>query len=229
MIPSFKYTPLTLLYYISEYNKVKGVYLKDGIIYSNLQKVEKILSLDDIDHLFGVTQDVLAGILIGLLLKVDKEKIVDAIKNFHVAPHRLELVEKVNSIKYINDSKSTNIHSTQHALDKVGNKVVLLLGGEDKHLNFDVIFKSNRHKIDLVIAFGAARKKILKSAKISSFDNIKSTKTFAEAVKLACVLARQNNIVLLSPACSSFDEFSGYEERGREFVKIVKGYINAKS
>lgn len=216
-------------YYISLYNKVKGVYIHDGKIYSSVtSKTQEIMRVDDIGNLCGVLYDVLAGILIGLLLKIDKEKIVDVVKKFTVAPHRLEVVAQKDDIKYINDSKSTNIHSSLHALGCVQDKVVLLLGGMDKQLNFDDIFLRFSDKLDLVIAFGGARKKIQRSARRCGFERIQIRKTFKEAVELGCASAKQNNIVLLSPACSSLDEFKNYEERGEVFAKIVKGYIDAK-
>ena len=216
-------------YYISLFNKVKGVYINDGKIYSNLKSVDMIVDLDEIEHLYGVIQDVLASILIGLLMKVEKEKILDSIKNFQVAPHRLELVAHKDNIKYIDDSKSTNVHSSMNALQCIKDKVILLLGGEDKDLNFAPIFENYSGSIDTVVAFGNARKKIFKTAVKLGVKNIKSCKTFNEAVRQACDIAKENNVVLLSPACSSFDEFSGYAERGDAFAKIVKGYINAKN
>lgn len=216
-------------YFISQYRKVKGVYIENGIIYSNIGgKVEEILAMDEIENLFGAMEDVLASVLVGLLLKIDKEKIVEEVKAFKLSPHRLEVVAKKHNITYIDDSKSTNVHSALHALDSVKNDVVLLLGGQNKNLNFDKIFEEYREKLSYVIAFGACRKKILKSAKACKFDNIKVCKNMRDGVRLACDIARDGNVVLLSPACASFDEFNGYEERGDYFAKLIKGYINAK-
>ena len=216
-------------YYISQFEKVKGVYIYKEKIYANLGRVEEVIDLSEIEHLHGVLQDVLAGVLIGLLLKVDKQDIVDAVKNFKVSSHRLEVVASKNKIKYIDDSKSTNVHSSMHALSSIKDKVVLLLGGEDKSLDFAPIFNTYSENIDLVVAFGNARKKIFKTA--SKFGNVevKMSRYFADAVKLACESAKENNVVLLSPACTSFDEFTSYKHRGEEFTKIVKRYIDAKN
>ena len=216
-------------YYISQFGKVKGVYISDGKIYSNLKGVEEIISLNEINHLFGVLQDVLASILVAILLKIEKEDIIDAVRNFKMSPHRLELVANKDNIKYIDDSKSTNIHSSLHALSTIKEKVILLLGGEDKALDFTPIFKEYGNNIDTLVAFGSARKKIIKTAEKCGGVEIKSAKSFAEAVKLACESAKENNVVLLSPACTSFDEFNSYVERGEAFSKIVKRYINAKN
>lgn len=216
-------------YFISQYHKVKGVYIDDGKIVSNLGgKVEKIIDLDEISNLFGVLQDVLAGILVGLLLKIDKEKIIEELKDFKVSPHRLEIVAKKHNVTYIDDSKSTNVHSSLHALECVKDNVVLLLGGQDKNLNFDKIFEKYKNSLMCVVAFGECRKKVVRSAKTMGYENVKVCKYFRDAVRVACDTASEGNVVLLSPACASFDEFNGYEERGDYFAKLIKGYINAK-
>ncbi len=216
-------------YYISMYEKVKGVYIHNGKIYACLNnKPEKIIDIDAISHLNSVLQDVLASILVGLLVKVDKEAIIEAVNSFRVKSHRLELIATHNNITYIDDSKSTNVHSTLNALSVVKNKVVLLLGGENKELNFSPIFEQYRDKIDGIVVFGKTRKKIYKTGQKFGFEKIAVAKTFVEAVKLACESAVENNIVLLSPACSSFDEFSSYAERGETFAKVVRKYIDAK-
>lgn len=215
-------------YYISEFNKVKGVYIHDEKIYVNISKPEMVMKIEEIENLYGITQNVLASILIGYLLKIDKDKIITAIKSFKLSPHRLESVAVKDNIKYIDDSKSTNVHSTLHALRCVKDKVVLLLGGLDKDLDFKPIFKEYGNKIDMIVAFGGARKKIINTASKFGFSNIKSCKYFREAVNLAYESAGEGNVVLLSPGCASFDEFSSYAERGEEFSKIIKGLINAK-
>ena len=217
-------------YYISMYEKVKGVYIHNGKIYACLNnKPEKLVDVEEVSHLSSVIQDILASILVGLLLKVDKEAMLEVIKNFKVKSHRLELIAEHNKITYIDDSKSTNIHSTLNGLSIVKDKVVLLLGGEDKNLSFSPIFEQYKDRLVMVVAFGKTRKKIFKTGEKFGFENIKVVKTFVEAVKTACESAVENNIVLLSPACSSFDEFSSYAERGETFAKVVRKYIDAKN
>ena len=215
-------------YYISQLNKVRGVYISNGKIYANIKNVEEIIDVDEIGHLYGVMQDVLASILIGLLMKVEKVDIIKSIKNFEVAPHRMQLIASKNNIKYVDDSKSTNVHSSMNALSIVKDRVVLLLGGEDKSLNFAPIFEKYKDNIDTLIVFGRARKKINKIAEKYDLTNIKVCKNFRSAVLTACEEAKENNVVLLSPACTSFDEFSGYAERGEAFTKIVREYINVQ-
>lgn len=217
-------------YYFSKYKKVKGVYISNDQIFVNIKsKPYPLASLSDFGHLSTVLEDVLASILVCELLKIEDEKIVKAITEFKLAPHRMKLVMEKAGVKYIDDSKSTNVHSTLNALSVSPSGVVLLLGGADKDLNFDKIFNDYNEKLDYVIAFGKARKKIEKSAIRCGFKNIKVCKTFYEGVKVGYSLAKEKNILLLSPACASFDEFSGYSERGEKFEKIIKELSNAKS
>lgn len=217
-------------YYISKFKKVKGVYIVNEQIYINVSGTPQVfMDLKEIDNLNYFIDDVLASILVGIIMKIDKEKIISTIKNFQIAPHRMNLVLEKRGVKYIDDSKSTNVHSVVNALNKLKDNIILLLGGEDKNLNFDEIFVKFGEKINFVIAFGGARKKVYKSAMKCKFKNIKMCKTFYEAVKTAYELAKENNTVLLSPACASFDEFNSYSERGEKFVGILKELTNAKS
>ena len=122
-----------------------------------------------------------------------------------------------------------NVHSTLNALSCVNNNIVLLLGGSDKNLNFDQIFLKYSNKISHVIAFGAVRKKIAKSAVSNGFENLVVCKTFFEAVKAGYNLASKGDTLLLSPSCASFDEFDSYAVRGEKFESIIKELANAKN
>ena len=217
-------------YYISKFNKVKGVYIHKEKIYVNVNgKSKEILSLDDIPNFNGIIDDVLASILVGVLLKIDNDKIIECVKSFKVSHHRLEVIAKKNGVTYINDSKSTNVHSSLNALSVTSGDIVLLLGGGDKNLNFDEIFRKYKDKLKFVVAFGDARKKVMKCANKFKFENIKMFKSFYDGVKFACEYAKENDVVLLSPACTSFDEFTSYSERGEVFEKLVKEYDYAKN
>ena len=212
-------------YYISKFNKVKGAYIYKEKIYVNLNgKSKEVMSLDEIPNFSGIIEDVLASVLVGYLLKIDGDKISECVKDFNISPHRLELVANKNGVKFINDSKSTNVHSSLNALRVTSGDIVLLLGGGDKNLNFDEIFQKYKDKLKFVVAFGEARKKVLKCANKNKFENIKVCKTFYDGVTFACQYAKENDVVLLSPACTSFDEFNSYKERGEMFEKIVKEY-----
>lgn len=217
-------------YYVSMYNKVKGVYVKDGKIFSNIgNKTTEIIDIEELSGQEFILEDIMVGILIGLLLKVDTDNIISTLKTFKTDPHRMEDVEIHGGIRYINDSKSTNVHSSLNALKNLEGNVILLLGGLYKNISFDEIFSKYSNKLKMVVAYGNARKQILKCAKKYSFQNIHSEKTFYDAVKYACEIAKEQSTVLLSPACSSFDEFKNYEERGERFSTLVKEFNDAKS
>ena len=217
-------------FYISKFNKVKGVYLSQDKIMCWLSGSPiEIMSISELGDRVNFLEDVMASVLVGMLLKIDKEKIIESVMNFKISAHRIECVANVNGVRYIDDSKSTNVHSTIHCLKNCDNNVVLLLGGQDKNLNYNEIFKTYKDKLNMVIAFGNARKKIQKSAILADFENLKIAKTFRGAVELAYNFANSGDTVLLSPACASFDEFKNYEERGETFVKIIKELSNAKN
>lgn len=214
-------------YYFSKHNKVNGVYVSDETIYSNVRgKEEKIISMKDIGNVYNIIDDVLASILVGEILKVDREDILNTIKSFETASHRLEVVYEKNNMKYIDDSKSTNIHSSIHALNNTNGDIVLLLGGKNKGLSFDQVFSENIANLKYVIAFGKARKDIVKSAKKYNFDNIIAIKKFYDAVKYSCNNFKDNYTILMSPGCASFDEFNNYAERGIKFSSLVKEFNN---
>ena len=218
------------IYYFSKFKKVKGVYLSgDSIIVNMSSKRYEILKLSDIENLKSVIEDVLASIVVGVLLKIEPNKIIESIKSFELSPHRMSLVLEKNGVKYIDDSKSTNVHSTLNALSVSNKNTILMLGGSDKNLNFDEIFLKYSDKLTHVVAFGSARKKVLKSAKHCGFENILVCKNFYEGVKTAYGLASKNDTVLLSPSCASFDEFESYAKRGEQFEKIIKELAHAKN
>lgn len=217
------------VYYFSKYKKVKGVYLEDGIIYSNVNGIdEKIVNTCELKNNINFLDNILVGILVGEILKIERGIIIESIKNFTPSNHRLENVLTLNNTRYVNDSKSTNIHSTKYALEKTKGDIVLLLGGKNKKLSFDEIFGGDVSNIKCIIAFGSARKDILKSAKKFKFQNIITCSKFYDGVKQACKIAGENSTVLLSPGCASFDEFNSYAERGDLFTKLVKEFNNVK-
>ena len=152
-------------------------------------------------------------------MRIKKEIVVETIKNFNGLKHRIEFVGCINGVKYINDSKATNPDSTCLALECFDN-VILLLGGVDKGLNYNDIFKFQN--IKYIICFGQAKEIIYKSAIDFGLTNICKCNNMADALHYAQKIAFENDIVLLSPACSSFDEFNSYEHRGDKFIELVK-------
>ena len=190
---------------------------KKFIYYKN----REIMPTDNI-KLIGTKnlENILCTIALAKQVKIKNEHIRLAVENFKPLPNRLEFVNKINDITFINDSKSTNILSTLMALESVGDNVILLLGGSDKGLDFSPIFL--RHKIKTTIAFGESLQKIESAA----FNTILiKAENFNSACVTAFKIAKKNDIVLLSPACASFDEFTSFEERGERFKKNIKNFF----
>lgn len=163
-----------------------------------------------------------AAISVAHLLGISNEGIIKAINTFEKSAHRIEFVGEFNGVKFINDSKATNPASTCYALQMQEKKVILLLGGSDKNYDFDSIFEY-KQKIKHIFCYGQTGTQIFNCAKKHGFKNIKKLKFFKEAVLGAVTHAKKGDVVLLSPACASFDEFSSYKERGEVFKRLVNG------
>lgn len=152
---------------------------------------------------------------------IRKEKIREAMKTFKSLEHRMEYVATVRGVDFINDSKATNVNSTWYALESLEKPIVLILGGIDKGNDYTLIEDLVREKVKAVVCLGVDNKKIH-----AAFENvvqvIKDTDSADAAVQTAFELATKGDVVLLSPACSSFDLFKNYEDRGRKFKHAVK-------
>ena len=164
-------------------------------------------------------ENVLAGICIGMLARVDLADIRRAVASFEAVEHRLEYVATIRGVEYYNDSKATNVDATIKALESFAGGIRLILGGKDKGSDYSLLNPLLEQRVKCVYTIGAA------SAKIES--QIKGTKlvnagTLDNAVRQASESATPGDIVLLAPACASFDQFVSYEHRGRVFKDLVK-------
>ncbi len=187
--------------------------VEDKKIFYQNDKLFNVSELNDCTYL----SNILAAISVFKILGISNDEILTGINTFKSLNHRLEFVDKIDDVSYYNDSKATNPHATMSALKKLKDSqdIILLLGGQDKGLDFEVLINSLSKNVSKLIAFGEARKKIYKYSK-NLFDtsvhaNLKS------AVYDAFDCSRPNSVVLFSPACASFDEFNNYEERGGLF------------
>ncbi len=211
------------IYYFSTKNKVNGCYVSGGNIYFNDGENEnKLVSLKNI-KLAG--EHNLSNILCAILachLQTKKQDFLSNISSFHGVPHRIEFVKNVGGVSYYNDSKATNIASTIVATKAFKNNINLILGGSDKGYDFETLFLMLPANVVFVSAFGETAEIIEKSAKKVHFGQITIAKTLKEAVFLCKSKAKENEIILLSPACASFDQFKNFEERGNVFKKIVE-------
>ena len=150
----------------------------------------------------------------------DIEKSAEAIKSFRNAPHRLEFVGSIYGVKYVNDSKATNVDSVWYALDSMKTPVVLIAGGVDKGNDYSQIEALVREKVHTVIALGKDNSKVLAGFG-TMVSEIKEAHSMLDAIRLAHDSAKQGDTVLLSPACASFDLFKNYEDRGNQFRNLV--------
>jgi UDP-N-acetylmuramoylalanine--D-glutamate ligase len=161
----------------------------------------------------------MASILAAKIFGIGKVSIEKTLSEFKGVEHRLEFVRKVNSIKFYNDSKATNVNSVWYALQGFPEPIILILGGRDKGNDYSEIEKEVRKYVKHIIAIGESRDKVYNFFK----DIVPTTLAddMTDAVKKAFKAAGENNIVLLSPACASFDQFDNFEHRGREFKRII--------
>ena len=178
---------------------------------------EKVLPLEKI-HLVGKhnRQNIIIAVTIAKLLDISHEDICDVIDHFKGVEHRIEYVRTLNGVTYYNDSKGTNTDATITALDSFEKGVILLVGGYEKGLDMSEMRK-HMGCVKQVIGFGASGKRI---ANDLCEDPI-VVEDLVQAVSEAYKIAESGDIVLLSPTTSSFDQYSGYEERGRHFKSIV--------
>lgn len=155
------------------------------------------------------------------------DEIVNGIKSFKSIEHRIEFVEEIDGVKYYNDSKGTNIDSTKKALSGFKNNVILIAGGYDKKIEFDDLFE-NASNIKYLMALGETAQKINDAAKRNNIENTMIVNNLDEAMENAFKLAKEGDIVLLSPACASWDMYKNYEDRGNHFKQIVQEYEKKK-
>lgn len=188
----------------------------DHIVF-NSEKVCKLSDLNDVTYL----DNILSVIAVLKIVGVENEKIVMGINTFKSLSHRLEFVDKVCGISFYNDSKATNPHATLGAVSKLKteNNITLLLGGKDKNLSFESLVSKLPNNVTKIVAFGEARKKIYKACK-QKVETVLSS-NLKSAVLAAFKQTKTGGVVLLSPACASFDEFNSYSERGTFFRNIV--------
>jgi UDP-N-acetylmuramoylalanine--D-glutamate ligase len=168
-------------------------------------------------------ENVLAAVCAGALMGCAPEKIREAVRKFKAVEHRLEFVAAIRGVDYYNDSKATNVDATIKALESFPGNIHLILGGKDKGSDYSVLNDLLRQRVKRVYTIGAAATKIesqIASAKIGG-PEIVHAETLENAVRKANTVAEPGDVVLLAPACASFDQFKSYEHRGRVFKEIV--------
>jgi UDP-N-acetylmuramoylalanine--D-glutamate ligase len=167
------------------------------------------------------TQNALAAGIAGRLLEVRKDLVRESLGDFVNAEHRMEFVAKVNGIEFINDSKATNINATWFALESMEKPTIWVVGGVDKGNDYSEITDLVKQKVKAIICLGVDNSKIIEAFS-GVVDTIVEVNSAIEAVAYGYNLGKKEDVVLLSPACASFDLFENYEDRGNQFKKAVK-------
>ena len=206
--------------YFSVRERVVGAYYEEGNLYFGK---EKILSAKELlaEGLHNI-QNALAVIAAAKVMGIKTEDIRTALTEFKGIKHRIEFVNEVNGVRFIDDSKGTNVDATLKAVEAMKTETILLLGGKNKGYNYDKLFNAlTGTKVVHCILYGENRYSLLKSARNCGYEGITVCEKFDFAVRIAGMKATRGQTVLLSPASASFDEFSSYEERGDKFVEIV--------
>jgi len=166
-------------------------------------------------------ENVLAAVMAARLAEVDPATIAKGVKSFSGVEHRLEFTAEIGGVRYYNDSKATNVDATWKALDAFPGRILVILGGKDKGGDYTALQKPLREKAILAVLIGAASDKI--ERQIEGSVAIERAGTMERAVEIASHAAHSGDIVLLAPACASFDQFENFEHRGRVFKELVRG------
>jgi UDP-N-acetylmuramoylalanine--D-glutamate ligase len=200
----------------------KGGYIKGDQMMLRIQEERVSMSIYDFALKGKHNQyNTMAAGIAATTLGIRKEKIREAVSNFHSLEHRMEFVAMVRGVEFINDSKATNVNSTWYALESLTNPTVLILGGVDKGNDYSLIEELVTDKVKAIVCMGTDNKKIVDAFK-GKVAVIEQTDSAAAAVLAAFKLATKGDTVLLSPACASFDLFKNYEDRGTQFKDAVK-------
>lgn len=185
--------------------------------HTSLKMPRNHLALHGLHNLYNS----MAAGLSACLLDIRKEDIRRALEDFEGVEHRLEYVTTVNGVRYINDSKATNVNSCWYALESMPKGVVLILGGKDKGNDYTEIEPLVKEKVKAIVCMGKDNAKLLDFF-TGKVDAIYDTHSLQDAVDTCAAIATSGDTVLLSPCCASFDLFSSYEDRGRQFKDAVK-------
>jgi UDP-N-acetylmuramoylalanine--D-glutamate ligase len=205
----------------------QGAWVRHGnILFRDGTQQREIMQVSEIP-LKGAhnLENVLAAVCAGALMGCAPEKIRQAVREFKAVEHRLEFVATIRGVDYYNDSKATNVDATIKALESFPANIHLIVGGKDKGSDYTVLNDLLRQRVKRVYTIGAAAGKI-ESQIVSAKDGgveVVHAETLENALRKANAAALPGDVVLLAPACASFDQFKNYEQRGQVFKEIVRG------
>ncbi|HEY6339651.1 MAG TPA: UDP-N-acetylmuramoyl-L-alanine--D-glutamate ligase [Candidatus Sulfotelmatobacter sp.] len=203
----------------------QGAWVHDGnVLFRKSSGQSEIMQVSEIP-LKGAhnLENVLAAVCAGVLMGCSEEKIRHAVRDFKAVEHRLEFVATIGGVDYYNDSKATNVDATIKALESFPANIHLILGGKDKGSDYTVLNDLLRQRVKRVYTIGAAAAKI--ESQITGVD-VGHAETLEHALRQAHAAAQPGDVVLLAPACASFDQFKNYEHRGQVFKGVVRAMAN---
>jgi UDP-N-acetylmuramoylalanine--D-glutamate ligase len=200
----------------------QGAYITNAEMHIKWKKEEMTMSVDDFAVKGKHNQyNTMAAGLSAVVMDIRKEKIRDAVQTFQSLEHRMETVATIKGVEFINDSKATNTNSTWYALESMTKPTILILGGVDKGNDYSFLKDLVKEKVKAIVCMGKDNRKI-HEAFGKEMELIVNTESAKEAVQAAFHFADKGDVVLLSPACASFDLFKNYEDRGKQFKEAVK-------
>ena len=200
-----------------------GVFVHDGWLVAKLNgHVDRIAPLAEI-QLRGAhnVENVLAATACALWTGIGVDAIRRAVARFRAVPHRIEFVRDIGGVQFYNDSKGTNVASTIKALESFSERIVLIAGGKGKGQDFTPLADAARGRVSHAVVIGEDGGKIA-AALASAGIGVSAAETLTSAIEAARAVARAGDVVLLSPACASFDMFDNYEHRGESFKKLIE-------
>ena len=205
----------------------KGIYIEDGIIkYADSSFTRDIISREEVFLKGGHNlENVMATIGLCIAAGIDQEVMKRVLREFRGVEHRLELVDCIDGVEFINDSKGTNTDSSIKALEAYDHDVILIAGGYDKKAEFGDFVKMFSGRVKHAIFMGATSQKLADACIENGYTQFSFAQSMKESVELAKKLARPGDTVLLSPACASWGMYNNFEQRGEDFKNNVRGNV----
>lgn len=218
-----QHCPAGVIFFSRQHILEKGSFIQNGkIVVADEHGIHEVVGVESLkipgNHNL---ENALAATAAGFYMGLPPEKLAQTLSTFAGVAHRLEYVATINGVDYINDSKGTNPDAAMKALDAYQVPIVLLAGGKNKGVSFADFAAKIQEKVRVLITLGVHGYQIEEAAREQGFTNIHPAKDYQEAVKLAHQLAKPGEVVLLSPACTSWDMFKNFEERGELFKRLV--------
>jgi len=215
--------PGKVIFFSHQVTLDEGVFVKDGWIVARFKNREQqICQVSDlkIPGLHNL-ENAMAAVGAGFASGLTEEQMKNTLTTFPGVEHRLEKVRELNGVLFVNDSKATNPEAAMKALEAFDQPLILIAGGSSKGSDFTELAKMIKEKVKHLVVLGETADDILRAVEQTGFEAVHRVSTFPEAVQKAYELASPGEIVLLSPACASYDMFRSYEHRGKTFKELV--------